>query len=116
MPRHEQLSLLTLAPSRKGRCESNVDRAVLAGYAAGTVDKNLDAAAVALARTLARATDAQAEAGNPWAIAALARELRVLLERLRLDPVSRGAGDRDEFADFLSDLAKPTAAPVRDTT
>jgi hypothetical protein len=59
MPRR---AATTSAPttSRKGRCESSVDRAVLAAYAAGVVDKDLDAAAIALARTLARATDQQA--------------------------------------------------------
>lgn len=88
---------------------------MLAAYAAGVVDKDLDAAAIALARTLARATDQQATPdGNAWAVAALARELRTLLERLRLDPTARGAGDRDEFAEFLSDLAKPTPASLRD--
>lgn len=115
MPRHVQPPLLTLVPARKGRCESNVDTAVRAAYEAGVVDSKLDAAAVAMARTVARALDAQAEAGNPWAVAALARELRSTLERLRLDPVARGLGDRDEFAEFLHDLAKPTTAPVRDT-
>lgn len=113
--RHTQAPLLTLVPARKGRCETNVDTAVRAAYAAGVVDKDLDAATVALARTLARATDAQAEAGNPWAVAALARELRTVLERLRLDPSARGVGDRDEFAEFLRDLSKPATGPVRDT-
>jgi hypothetical protein len=107
----------TPGTGRKGRCESSVDRAVLAAYAAGVLDKDLDAAAIALARTLARATDEQARPdGNAWAVATLARELRTLLERLRLDPTARGSGDRDEFADFLSDLATPTPAALRDAT
>ena len=113
--RHSQAPLLTLAPSRKGRCETNVDTAVRAGYDAGVVDAKLDAGAVAMARTVARALDAQAEGGNAWAVAALARELRTILERLRLDPTARGLGNRDEFAEFLHDLAQPTAAPLRDT-
>jgi hypothetical protein len=101
-------ALFALPAGRRGRVESAVNKAVRRA----SLDKQLtevDVALVTLARAQARAVDV-AEAGRDvWALARVGGELRETLTRLRLDPTSRG-GPRDSLADFLAQLATPTAA------
>jgi hypothetical protein len=69
-----------------------------------------DAGAAALAVSMARAVDRGAH--DPYAVAAVGRELSALLARLKLDPVSRdGAGTGgvgDQAAEWLSRVTEPT--------
>jgi hypothetical protein len=104
-----QQTLFADGPARKGRVESAVDKAVRAAQKDQVVSVTLDAGAVALARTLARLIDQAARTLDPWSLARLSGELRAVLTSLRLDPVSRGGVRRDEFADLLATLARPTA-------
>lgn len=87
-----------------------VDKAVTAGYRDDVVSAALDAGMVALARTLARQLDHAARTVDPWALSRLSGELRAVLGQLRLDPTSRGGMRRDEFADLIATLARPTLA------
>lgn len=93
---------------RKGRVEVAVDKAVSAGYRDEVVSPRLDAGMVALARTLARQLDHAARTMDPWALARISGELRAVLAQLRLDPTARGGLHRDEFADLVASLARPT--------
>lgn len=98
--------LFVLPGGRRGRVEAALERAITAARRDRALT-DADAGAVALARAQARGVDG-AEAGrNPWALAALGRELRETLIRLRLDPVARGPG-RESVAEFLAALAQPT--------
>jgi hypothetical protein len=86
--------------------EAALDKAVTAARTAGSLS-DVDAAAITLARAQARGVDGAESARNPWALAALGRELRETLIRLRMDPVSRG-GNRESIAEFLAALGRPT--------
>jgi len=107
--------LFDLPPGRKGRVERAVDAAIAAARRDGAL-ADVDGAALTLARAQARGVDI-AEAGQDlWALARIGAELREMLQRLRLDPVSRG-GQSDDVRDFLADLARPapsSPAPVGD--
>lgn len=72
-----------------GRVERMVAGAIDAGVAAGVVDDQLDAGAAALAIAQARAVDRGAH--DPYAVAAVARDLAQLLDALRLTPAAREA-------------------------
>ena len=97
---------------RKGRVEVAVDKAVAAGYRDEVVSPKLDAGMVALARTLAGQLDEAARTMDPWALSRVSGELRAVLGQLRLDPTSRGGLRRDEFADLVASLARPTVTPA----
>jgi hypothetical protein len=106
--------LFALPDPRAGRHERSVNQAIRRGQREAIIDATLDSGLASLARGLARAADVAESAKNPWAVAAVARELRETLIRLRLDPASRGA-DRDAWDDFLSALNEPAGAgPVGD--
>lgn len=97
--------------------ETALDKAIVAARKGGML-ADVDAAVLTLARAQARGVDAAEQERNTWALAAIGRELRETLIRMRMDPVSRGA-NRDELVNFLRDLAKPdsSAGPaVGDTT
>lgn len=97
--------LFNLPAPKKGRVEAGLDRAIIAARAAkGLTD--VDAAIVTLARAQARGVDAAEGARDTWALAAIGRELRETLTRMRLDPASRGAGV-DGLAEFLAALGRP---------
>lgn len=108
--RAETPALFTVpaVPGRKGRVEVAVDKAVAAGYRDDVVSPRLDAGMVALARTLARQLDHAARSMDPWALSRVSGELRAVLAQLRLDPTARGGLRRDEFADLVANLARPT--------
>jgi len=72
-------------------------------YRDGHLDRELDAGAVALARTIGRAVDQAAAVGEFYAVAQLSRELRELLGRMKLDPSARKVG-KDDLADILAGL------------
>lgn len=110
----DQDALFPAAPARRGRVELAVSKAIAAAQRDKTVSSALDAGAAALARSLARQADLSAAARDPWALARISGELRAVLSSLRLDPVARGALKRDEFAELIAALARPTAAPVGD--
>jgi predicted RNA-binding Zn ribbon-like protein len=93
--------LFVLPDPRAGRHERSVNQAIRRGQRDQVIDAHLDGGLASLARGLARAADVAEQAKNPWAMAAVARELRETLTRLRLDPASRGA-DRDAWDDFLA--------------
>lgn len=101
-------ALFALPARRKGRVEAALDKAIVAARAAGGLT-DVDAAVLTLARAQARGVDAAETDRNVWALAAIGRELRETLSRMRMDPTSRG-GNRDELVAFLADLAKPTGA------
>lgn len=66
----------------------------------------IDAGAAAFAIGLAAAFDAAVTSGDAHQVAPIARELRHLLERLRLDPMSRPADAPDaDWTLLLRDLA-----------
>jgi hypothetical protein len=98
--------LFGLPAGRKGRVEAALDKAIAAARQAGNLS-DVDGAAITLARAQARGVDAAEGGRNPWALAALGRELRETLIRLRMDPVSRG-GNRESIAEFLAALGRPT--------
>ena len=100
------------ARPRRGRVESALDKALTAAYADAVVSPTLDAGTVALARTLAAQLDVASGLLDPWAIARLSGEFRAVLAALRLDPTSRGALKRDEFAELLAELARPSTSSV----
>lgn len=90
-----------------------ISRAVSACFARavrdGRLDEVLDGPVMALARSLAIAMDTRAgdPDGNAVGLAKLAAELRQVMVRLRLDPVSRGGEGGDEFDQFLRSLSTP---------
>lgn len=88
-----------------------VERAVRSAIAAASLSP-LDAGAAELAAAQARAVDvALAGKPNPYAIAAVSRELSTQLARLNLDPASRSAapGADDEWAKFQKGLQDAVA-------
>jgi hypothetical protein len=108
--RRDTQALFDVPPGRKGRVERALDAAILVARRAGVLAE-VDGAALTLARAQARGVDI-AEAGQDvWALARIGAELRETLQRLRLDPVSRGA-QTDDVKDFLAALAHPGSAPV----
>lgn len=100
----EQLALLDVPGWRKRRVEVAFDKAVAAARKTGDLEA-ADAGAITLGRALARAVDKAEAAGDPWALAAVSRELRGVLERLRLDPAARGVAPSDDLADLLAQMA-----------
>lgn len=115
--RTSDAALFNLPPRAKGRVETALDKALAAARKAGML-ADVDAAVLTLARAQARGVDAAEQERNTWALAAIGRELRETLIRMRMDPVSRGA-NRDELVTFLRSLAdpEPAARPtVGDTT
>lgn len=98
-------ALFPLPAARKGRVEVALDRAITAARDAKSLSA-LDAAIITLARAQARGVDAAEGARDTWALAAIGRELRETLIRMRLDPASRGVG-ADGLAEFLAALAHP---------
>lgn len=98
-------ALFTLPAARKGRVEVALDRAIAAARAGKSLSA-LDAAIVTLARAQARGVDAAESSRDTWALAAIGRELRETLIRMRLDPASRGVG-ADGLAEFLAALSSP---------
>lgn len=111
-----QAVLFALPDPRAGRHERSVNQAIRRGQRDGVIDAALDGGLSSLARGLARVADVAEQQKNPWAMAAVARELRETLTRLRLDPASRGA-DRDAWDDFLAAINnEPTRpGPLGDT-
>ena len=107
-PSDDQPALIAGPRRRKRRVELATEKAIRAAGLEAT-----DAAAAALAKTLARAVDDASESkdgrADPYGIAAAARELREVLGRLQLDPASRGPGLTDDLAAALADLARPSA-------
>jgi hypothetical protein len=101
-----QPALLDMPAWTKKRAELSVDKAVAAARAAGLIDAK-DEAAVTAARALARGVDMAETQRDLWALATLARELRQQLERLRLDPASRGTNTGDELAELLRSMSTP---------
>lgn len=93
-----------------GRVERKVAASVRAAVAAGSL-ADVDAGMAALAVELGRAVDSGSRRGDPYAVAAAARELREALTRLRLEPTARGAVlEADPFDQLMRDLANPQAA------
>jgi len=106
--RRDTQALFDMPPGRKGRVERAVDAAIIAARSDGVLAE-VDVAALTLARAQARGVDV-AEAGQDvWALARIGAELRETLQRLRLDPVSRGV-QTDDVKDFLAALAHPNGA------
>lgn len=95
-----------------GRVEQLVARAIDSGVEAGVVDAQLDAGTAALAVATARAVDRGAH--DPYAVAAVCRELAQLLDALRLTPAareapgSRAGGTAGGTEAWLRGLAQPT--------
>lgn len=102
----QQLELLGIADWTPRRVERAFNVSVGAARLAGGLSRE-DDAAVTLGRALARAVDMAETTRDPWALAAVTREFRALLERLRLDPVARGASPADELAELLAAMARP---------
>lgn len=115
MGKRDPAALFDVPRGRRGRVESALERAIAAARKAGAL-ADADAAALTLARAQARGVDIAEAANQLWALAAIGRELRETLIRLRLDPVSRG-GDRDSIIEFLRSLGTPehTRPEIRDT-
>jgi|GEM_PF-5937287 len=93
----------------QGRCAAGLELAL-----AARVSASVDAAQVAVARTLAATLDrAVADGASPNAIAAVSKELNATLAGLRMTPASRGGGQHDDpVAQLLDELAGGPA--VRD--
>ena len=111
-----QLPLPLPVQKRKiGRTERQVNAAIRTAQHAGEVGP-VHAGAVALARELARAVDHATVVGNPWAIAALSRELRESIASLGLDRASRGelTHGTDLGTDLAAYLASMDAAQTGD--
>lgn len=109
MARRRDTSALFDVPAGKlGRVERALNAALSTARRSGTLS-DVDGAAVALARAQARGVDVAEGARDVWALARVSSELRETLIRLRLDPVSRGAGG-DQLANFLADIARPDPA------
>lgn len=107
MARKRDTSALFDVPAGKlGRVERALNGALSAARRARSL-ADVDAAAIALARAQARGVDVAEGARDVWALARVSSELRETLIRLRLDPVSRGAGG-DQLADFLDRIGRPT--------
>lgn len=106
--RRRDAALFDLPAARKGRVEVALDRAIAAARDVKSLSA-LDAAIVTLARAQARGVDAAEGARDTWALAAIGRELRETLIRMRLDPASRGVG-ADGLAEFLAALSTPDPA------
>lgn len=106
--------MFDVPPGRKGRVERAMDTAISAARRDGILTE-LDAAAWKLAQAQARGVDVAEGGQQVWALARIGAELRETLQRLRLDPVSRG-GQTDDVKDFLAALGQPPApvspAPV----
>lgn len=98
-------ALFNLPPRPKGRVEVALDKALTAARAAGGLT-DVDLAVLTLARAQARGVDCAEADRNTWALAAIGRELRETLIRMRMDPVSRGSS-KDELIEFLRSLAQP---------
>lgn len=98
-------ALFDVPAGKIGRVERALNGALTAARRAKTIT-DVDAAAVALARAQARGVDVAEGARDVWALARVSSELRETLARLRLDPVSRGAGG-GKLDDFLSRLGNP---------
>lgn len=103
-------SLFALPPRAKGRVEVALDKAIAAARASGALS-DVDVAVLTLARAQARGVDCAETDRNTWALAAIGRELRETLIRMRMDPVSRGTS-KDELIDFLRSLAQPDHSGV----
>jgi hypothetical protein len=101
-PQQDALPLLSM-PWTPRRVERALNEAVRRARAEGELS-HLDDGAVTLARALARAVDVAESKRDLWALATVARELRAVLERLRLDPAARGVGGKDGLAEFLAAL------------
>lgn len=84
-----------------------VGKAVQASVEAAALDSR-DKGAGALAVACARAVDTAQRRGDPYAVAAAARELRETLIRLRLDPVARLGNDAGQLQTWLAGLQAPT--------
>jgi hypothetical protein len=103
--RRDTQALFDVPTGRKGRVERAVDAAIVIARHDGVLAE-VDCAALTLARAQARGVDV-AEAGQDvWALARIGAELRETLQRLRLDPTSRG-GQTDDLRDFLGALGQP---------
>lgn len=89
-----------------------VEKAVAASVQAAGLDPS-DFGAALVAVSLARAMDrAGGERKPAYAVAAVARELREQLARLKLDPASRDGGDEQDEAmrELLKAWTEPTDA------
>jgi len=93
--------------AKAGQLLRSTNVSIARGYVEAIIDRKLDAALVAAARTLARAIDEEAApGGDRYLLAKLIAEFRDTVIRLRLDPVSRG-GDKNDFAGLLDSLRTP---------
>lgn len=89
----------------RGRCERGMCDTIRHAKAAGLLDAELDAALVALAKTLARSVDACAANGDHFKLTRASAELREALAALRLDPASRARGEGDPLESLLAELS-----------
>lgn len=91
----------------RGRVERAVHSSILAAAKAGAVDAALDAGLLTLARALAASIDKAGAKPDPYGVATASRELREVMARLKLDPLSRAGGAHSELAALLEQMSKP---------
>lgn len=101
--RRDTGALFDVPAGRLGRVERALNTALAAARKARAL-ADVDGAAIALARAQARGVDVAEGARDVWALARVSSEFRETLIRLRLDPVSRGAGG-GKLDDLLTALA-----------
>lgn len=106
-----------MGPERAGSVRAAVRLACEAAEAAGDLDRAVDQGVKALAVALGHAVDVGLNRQDPYAVSQAGRDLSAVLARMRLDPVSRGAGG-DAFDELARELArvnggtdKPAPAP-----
>lgn len=92
----------------KRRTELAVDKAIRSAQQAGLVDKDLDAAAAALARDLAKAVGQAIVKQDPYGVTQAGRQLADVLDRLGLTPRARNGGSTDEVLEAIRELGRPS--------
>jgi hypothetical protein len=94
-----------MGPERAGSVRAAVRSACEAAEAAGDLDRAVDQGVKALAVALGQAVDVGLTRQDPYAVSQAGRDLSAVLARMRLDPVSRGAGG-DAFDELARELAR----------
>ena len=99
---------LTVSKGRKGRHERAADRTITVARGAGSLT-DVDVLLATALRALARQLDAAEREGNPWAVAAVTREIRETLHTAKLTATERVVTADDPFAAFMEAMAADDA-------
>lgn len=97
-----------MGPERAGSVRAAVRAAADEAIKRGDLDA-VDGAVIAVAVALGQAVDVGLTRQDPYAVSQAGRDLSAVLARMRLDPVSRGAGG-DAFDELSRELARVTGS------